>query len=295
MYNMNPLLYLASRKQIAEIAMKHDKLNWKAPDNLDEPFITIEWLKYFGGLHYDLCGRFEEPFDIFEPNAYIAGYPGTIHGFWDSNSKSLNYDLVYFAYIVYGIPNNLEKNLFSIPSDIAYNHLHICSLIQNKRILVFGNSPSFPKETQNFIIRENDVVVRFNKAINLKKRTDLLVVNNVLIENKTLSKYLVKCPIVCMQHHTDAINLVVRHNIHTDYALTSGVLFLLWLAYQTNTIYESVHIAGFDMGSPGEKAHYFDNETIPSPGRKFPGHDSNLEKKIIQDVLSHHELKCFRI
>ena len=300
--NFEGIVYVATYKDVAMGAISIDRGAWKS-SFAHEPHITIEWLNHFGKVHYDLHGENEikcglRPIERFDPYAYIAGYPGTLKSFWDETTGCLNTELSCFAYIYYGLPGNLERNRNNLCTRSAQDKLHICNMISNKRLVIMGNSPQLPHEIAHYVPLHNDVVVRFNNgAYKNARSTDIAVYNNVLLKDKfkRISRRL-KCPIVCMQHGENVINLHVdlggfQHNC----CLTSGMLFLLWIANCTDTCYDHVLIAGFNMVEAGQRAHYYGRELVPYSNGKFLGHDAALETQMLQHLLNSSQYKMSRI
>ena len=173
--------------------------------------------------------------------------------------------------------------------------------IFQKRVIVLGNSVQLPNQLKFFKFREDDVIVRFNKAIfHEKGNAHILVANNVWLQ-ANIDKIHTMYPhvqICCMQSSCNDARVHYLHNVqytHHNVCLTSGVLFLLWLTQNCNTIYKEVKIAGFNMVDAGEKAHYYDNEKVPARSDTFPGHNKEVEHEILQNLLSNPMLNISAI
>jgi hypothetical protein len=227
----------------------------------------------------------------FNPTVYIAGYPSTLPKLCSAHDDvDVHKTCIEFIY------NQTLPNRFNLSVIEAESNLKIMNIVSNKRIIVCGNSVKFPSQFAKFSPSYNDVFVRFNKAVFHQHvyPTDIAVFNDSLLKKKRKKiEVKVHCHIVCMQYHQDAINLTTH--MSEPYCMTSGLLFLSWLAHQTDQVYSSVVICGFDMVEPGEKAHYFDHETPAKPGSNFAGHNASFERTYIQSLIDNPLLKFVKL
>lgn len=159
----------------------------------------------------------------------------------------------------------------------------------NKDIYVLGNSPELPKQLQHVQIPGDAYVIRFNKAyFNLNGiKCDLCIFNDILYE-KHKSKLNENC--VCISWLDPLINNAYDFMKINDEEFTTGMLALFWIS-KFNKFYKSVNIFGFNMVEPGEKAHFFDDETPSPASHKFKGHNAVNERHILRVFSQNPSLK----
>ena len=138
---MNPLVYLASYDDLAQIAVDSKPAEYVIPGINDPNILLMHWLQHWGNLHYVNHGQYEIAQGLrekpdFDPWCYIAGYPETKYMFWQNNT--LNEDMACFAWIVYGRIYGLNKNNKQLKIPKMY-------LKEKKRVLLFQTCDGISK------------------------------------------------------------------------------------------------------------------------------------------------------
>ena len=152
---MNPLVYLASYDDLAQIAINSKPTNYAIPDVSDPNILLMRWLQHWGNLHYTHHGQYEIAQGLrkkpdFDPWCYIAGYPETKQMFWQNGT--LNEDMACFAWIIYGRVNNLHKNPKQLCNINARKSLYCINRIQ-----VFGERNTGTNFLQEIIVSNTNV------------------------------------------------------------------------------------------------------------------------------------------
>lgn len=275
---MNPLIYLASYDDLAQIAISSKPNNYVINGISDPNILLLYWLKHWGNLHYINHGQLEIAQGLrkkpdFDPWCYIAGYPQIKQMVWQNDT--LNEDQACFLWIVSGRINNLQKHKF--PHSIS-------KLILNwsgKSIYVLGNARELPKHLKKIQFKHNSVIIGFNKIIN--HIPDNIVFDKVICNTVIYKKQQNDPKCMCIS------DFQIENNESNTFLLTTGLIFINWLL--NNVSYEHIYIAGFNMVEPGKQAHFFDFERPAFPGPMFPGHNASYEKEFLKNLdKSNHNV-----
>lgn len=211
----------------------------------------------------------------FEPYVYAANYK---HSFEDVHPLR-----VTMRWIYHGFPQKLFHNRFRLNMGTA----RVIHSVYNRNVYVIGNSPKTPRLLAENPVPDDAYVVRFNKAMWHETRMDLCVFNDVLYERLREDIKGLRCGSFVIED----IDPGQFDSLRKDGALfTTGLLFVLWLS-KFFTMYTSLTVIGFDMVDPGEKAHYFDDETPSKKSPTFAGHDAKYEREVLREYANYPYLE----
>lgn len=272
---MNPLVYLASYDDLAQIAINSKPVQYVVPGISDPNILLMHWLRHWGKLHYDYHGQYEIAHGLrkkpdFDPWCYIAGYPETKNMFWDVQNDTLNEDLACLGWILYGRIHNLVKCTFS--HKISNLILNWC----NKNIYILGNSIELPTHIKRLHFRNDSIVIGFNKILN--NTPEGIIFDKIICNTVIHKKYKTREKCICISE----FNLIDYEE--GNFLLTTGLIFIKWVLKYVK--FKHLFIAGFNMVEPGEKAHFFDNEKPACPSANFAGHNAQYERKYIKNLNS---------
>lgn len=147
---MNPLIYLASYDDLAQIAIDLMPHDFSVEGITDNNLLLMHWLHYWGNLHYTNHGQHEISEGLrkapdFDPWCYICQFPDELKIFYDN---FLNINLVCFNYIVFGRVNNFSK-------------------FPKIRYLIVGSGSNIKKwwqENKKYVIENNYRIIPMNNA-----------------------------------------------------------------------------------------------------------------------------------
>jgi hypothetical protein len=83
-------------------------------------------------------------------------------------------------------------------------------------------------------------------------------------------------------------DLNVEHDI-LSFEPTTGLLTLLWIFKFAK--FNKVTIVGFNMVNPGERAHFFDDESPSRASETFKGHNANYERNFLQNISNYDNVE----
>lgn len=174
----------------------------------------------------------------------------------------------------------------------SFNTNDFLKEIENKNVIICGNSPQFTESFKKVEHLPNKFIIRFNEVLDHIKpseQTDVLFLSYGMLNKKDISNRIRKWNASKIYYIEDLYesNDVLNSYFRQDFNPMSGTILLTWLSNFKNNS-KSINIVGFNLPNNHlVKSHWFSNEPV------WYGHSVDLDKKIVNQIIKTNNFNIF--